>query len=82
MQGIPVGELLFKFLMQKKVIFMEDTASHFRENLTNLETYITMVNLQHWDFPKKFKVNMEGLKAMGESTDDLVANLFKAYHMV
>ena len=77
-----MGELLFKFLMQKKVIFMEDTASHFRENLTNLETYITMVNLQHWDFPKKLKVNMEVLKAMGESTDDLVANLFKAYHMV
>ena len=55
MQGIPVGEILFKFMLQKEVIFMEDTASDFRENLTNLETYITMVNLQHWDFQKKIE---------------------------
>ena len=37
-QDIPVGELLFKLLIQKKVINIRDIYSHLRENITNLET--------------------------------------------
>ena len=55
-----MGELLFKLLVQKAVIFMEGTASKFRENLKKLETYTTMVNYNIGTFNQDLKVNMEG----------------------
>ena len=55
-----MGELLFKLIMQKEVIFMEGTASQFRENLTKIETYITMVNYNIGTFNQHLKVKMEG----------------------
>ena len=36
----PVGELLFKLMMQNSVIDTRATANYLRENLTNLDTYM------------------------------------------
>eukprot|EP00957_Ditylum_brightwellii_P146753 11172465-Ditylum_brightwellii.AAC.1 len=42
--GNPVGELLFKLLTSKEVMDTRATASHLRENITNLDAYMVMVN--------------------------------------
>jgi hypothetical protein len=71
--------LLFKLLMQKAVIDTRATASLLRENLSSLNTYMSMVKSNIEQFNKYVKVNWEGLKARGESCDDLMINLFKGY---
>ena len=81
MQVTPVGELLLNLLMQKGVIDTRTRVPHFRENLTNLETYITTVKSNIKTLNLHVKVNMEGFKARGERTEDLMKNLFKAYQV-
>ena len=76
-----MGELLFKFLIQNSVIGTISTASHLRENLTNLKTCITTVKYNIGTFNQHVKVNMEDFKSRGERTDDLMTNLFKKYHV-
>ena len=59
MKVTTVGELMFKLLMQKAVIYTSATSSHLRENLTNLERYITTVNSNIRTFNQHVKVNVE-----------------------
>ena len=75
----PCATLLFKLLMQKAVIDTRATSSLLRENLSNLDTYMSTVKSNIEEFNKYVKVNWEGLKARGESCDDLMINLFKGY---
>ena len=60
---------------------MRAKAYHLRQNLANLETYIATVKSKIQTFNQNVKVNMEGIKARGERTDNLITNLFKAYQM-
>ena len=66
MQETPVGELQLKFMIKKEVIYTRATASHLRENLTNLETNTTTVNYKVNTFNQHVKLKVEGLKARGE----------------
>ena len=38
-----MGEILFKFLIQKKIINRRATATHLQDNITSLDFYITTV---------------------------------------
>ena len=60
---------------------MRATDCHLREDLANLETYITTVNSNTKTFNQHVKVNVGGLKERGESTYDLMTNLFNSYHV-
>lgn len=73
------GPMLFKYIMQKAVVDTRATSSFFRENLTSLDSYITTIDSNIELFNQYVHVNQDGLKARGETTDDLVINLFKAY---
>ena len=75
-----MGELLFKFLMEKSAVYTRATSPHLKENLTNLETHITTINSNIRTSNQRVKINVKGLKAGSEKTYNLVANLFKAYH--
>jgi hypothetical protein len=75
----PSGALLFKLLMQKAIIDTRATASLLRENLSSLDTHMSVVKSNIEDFNKYVKENYEGLKARGERCDDLMVNLFKGY---
>ena len=77
--GRPSGSLFFKLSMQKAIVDARATSSHMRENLTNLDTCITTIDSDIAKFNQHVKVNREGLKARGETTDDLMINLFKGY---
>jgi hypothetical protein len=63
--------LLFKLLMQKAIIDTHATANLLRKNLSSLNIYMTMVKSNIEQFNKYVKVNWEGLKAHGESCNDL-----------
>ena len=58
----PVGELLFKLMMQKAIIDTRATATHLRENITNLDTYMSTVNSNIEKFNQYVNVNVDGLK--------------------
>ena len=76
-----VDEFMFKLIVKKSVIDTIATSTYLRENLTNLDIHITTVNSDIEHFNQYVKVNMYGLKARGERTDDLMINLFKAYQV-
>ena len=85
MQGIPVGDILFKMLIQNLLI---DTLSAYiiqrvspELSLTTLEAYVATVNSNIYTFNKHVKSNLEGLKRNGWRTDDIINNLFKACHI-
>jgi hypothetical protein len=77
--GKESGVLLFKIIMQKAVIDTRATSSFFRENLTSLDAYITTIDSNIELFNQYVNINRTGLQARGETTDDLIINLFKAY---
>jgi hypothetical protein len=77
--GNESGVLLFKIIMQKAVVDTRATSSFFRENLTRLDAYITTIDSNIELFNQYVNINRAGLQARGETTDDLVINLFKAY---
>ena len=76
MKGIPVGELLFKFLTKKLVLNTMAKNSHLMESFINLETYTIMVNYNIKNFKLHMKVKVKGLKERGERSYDLMTNLF------
>ena len=78
-QQTPVGELLFKLLIQKATVDSRSTASHLRDNLATLDVYMTTVNSNIETFNQYVKVNKQGLKARGQRTDDMMTNLFRGY---
>ena len=77
--NVPSGPLLFKLLMQKAIIDTWATSSLMRENLSNLDSYITTVKSDIEEFNRYVKMNYQGLQARGERCDDIMVHLFKAY---
>ena len=77
----PVGEFLFKLIINKAIIDTRATANHLRENITNLDTYMSTVNSGIEKFNLYVKVKVDGLESRGEHTDNLMTNLFKAYQL-
>jgi hypothetical protein len=78
-EGTHSGVMLFKLLMRKANTDTRATASQLRENLTNLDSYMSTIDSNIELFNQHVKVNRDGLTARGESSDDLIINLFKAY---
>jgi hypothetical protein len=77
---VPSGMLYFKKLMMKAEVDSRAMASHIRDNLGSLDTYIlTTANSNISDFNDYVRNQMAALSARGETTHDLLNNLFKAY---
>jgi hypothetical protein len=79
MEGTHSGIMVFKLLVRNANTDMRSTASQLRENLTNLDSYMSMVNSNIELFNQHVKLNRDGLTPRGESNDDLTINLCKAY---
>jgi hypothetical protein len=79
MEGTHSGIMLFKLLMRKANTDTKATASQLRENLTNLDSYMSTVNSNIELFNQHVNVNRDGPTARGESSGDLTINLFKVY---
>lgn len=77
--GIGNGPLLFKVIISLAAIDTRATVTHIRGNLSSLDTYIMSVNSDIERFNLHVKKNQNDLAARGQTTHDLLANLFKAY---
>ena len=73
------GPLLYRHLIGKIAIDTRATLSHIRENLSNLDTYITTVSSNISLFNDYVKEQRLNLAARGGVTHDLMTNLWKAY---
>jgi hypothetical protein len=80
--GILTGPLLLKLILKKAIIGSRATSANLREHLTTLDAHMATVDCNVELFNKHVKEVVTGLRARGESTDELVVNLFKAYHVV
>jgi hypothetical protein len=78
-QGVGCGPLLFKVIMGKAVVDNRATASFYRNNLLELDSYMSTINGDVALFNHYVKQQVYNLKARGETVNDLLLNLFKGY---
>ena len=77
--GIPNGPLLFRFLLHTITIDTRATTTYIRLNMSNLGTYISVVDNDIEKFNLYVKEQRRQLKNRGEGSQDLLINVFKAY---
>ena len=80
--GINSGPLLFKFLMSVITIDMRATITNLRMGLTNLDSYIAVIKYDIDKFNLYVKEKRKKLRKRGESSQDILINLFKACEIV
>ena len=78
-QDVKVSSLLYKLLMTKAIVDTRATTYQFRNNLANMDNYMTSVKSNIEMFNIYVKNTIEGLKARRESVDDLMMLIFKGY---
>ena len=78
-EGIPSGPLFYKTIMEMATLDTRVTVAHVRENLANLDAYIISIDSDIDKFNQYVKEQLNILKNRGETTQDLMVNLFKAY---
>jgi hypothetical protein len=74
------GMLYFKVLMNKAEVNSRAKAAHIRDTLNSLDTYMTTTaDSNIAKFNAYVKTQLTSLTARGETTQDLLNNLFKGY---
>ena len=73
------GACLLKVLIRESYLDSNATSSMIRIKLANLDEYIVQVKHDIGKFNNYVKVLVETLRARGETTSDLITNLFQAY---
>jgi hypothetical protein len=76
---LPSRLLFLKILIRESYLNCNATTSMIRTKLTNLDTYIGQVGNDIGKFDKYVQNLLEALNARGETTTDLLTNLFKGY---
>jgi hypothetical protein len=82
-RNVPSGMLYFKLLMNKADVNSRAKAAHIRDNLNSLGVYMTSTaeyNISK--FNDYVNTQTTALAARGETTHDLLNNLFKGYAKV
>ena len=80
--GINSGPLLFKFLMNVVTIDTRATITNLRMDLSSLDSYIGVVQFNIDKFNLYVKEKTKQLRNRGETSQDVLVNLFRAYEMV
>jgi hypothetical protein len=80
--GILYGTLLLKLILKNAIIDSRATSANLREQLTTLDSYMASVDCNIELFNQHIKEVVSGLRERGESTDELIVKLFKAYCVV
>ena len=75
----PSGALLLKVLIRESYIDTNATVKFIRENLSSLDVYMVKVDSDVEKFNQYVYSNLLKLKAHGQTTMDLMSNLFKGY---
>jgi hypothetical protein len=77
--GYPSGACLLKIIIRESHIDTRATVRHIRDKLNSLDTYLPTIGYDIVKFNTYVKDLLDSLYARGETTHDLLANLFKAY---
>jgi len=77
--GKPSGPLLLKVIIRESHNDTNATVKFIRERLSSLDTYMTTVDSDITKFNQHVQSNIIALHARGETTHDLLSNLFKGY---
>ena len=78
-KDVKIASLLYKLLMTKAIVDTRAITYQFRNDLANLDNYMTLVNSNIEIINIPVKNTDEGLKVRGELVDDLMMLLFKGY---
>ena len=73
------GLCLLKILIRESHLDSNATSSMIRTKLSNLDEYLVETNNDILKFNNHVRMLMDSLTARGETTQDLLTNLFKAY---
>lgn len=73
------GVCLLKILIRESYLDSNATSTMIRFELSNLDDYLAEVNNDILQFNAHVKVLIDTLHSRGETTQDLLTNLFKAY---
>jgi len=77
--GIQSGPLLFKVLMTITTVDTRATITFIRTNMSNLDSYMSTVKGDIIKFNQYVRKLRNDLSARGETSNDLLINLFKGY---
>ena len=75
----PSGTLLFKVVVRESYVDTNATTTSIRNRLSSLDLYMPTINSNIKLFNTYVKQQLEALSARGETTQDLLTNLFKGY---
>ena len=73
------GTCLLKVIIQESYVDSNATVSVLRQNLTNLASYMQKVDSDIVEFNNYVDTQVEALAARGQTTNDLLTNLFIGY---
>ena len=77
--GFASGNLLLKIIIRESHLDSNATTTVIRRQLSSLDTYINTIGCDITKFNGYVQKLLEGLSARGETTHDLLTNLFKGY---
>jgi hypothetical protein len=78
-RGILSGTCLLKVIISASYIDTNATTTFIRGRLSSLDTYMKSVDSDIEKFNQYVKSQLDSLNARGQTTQDLLANLFKGY---
>jgi hypothetical protein len=82
LNAIPTGILLLKVIIREAHIYTNATVRHLREKISSLDAFISTIGHDVEKFNAHVINIVNGLKARGHNSQDVLANLFKAYKFI
>ena len=77
--GLGSGNLLLKIIVQESHLYTNATSASIRTKLTDLDRYLPTIGHDITKFNTYVKLLIDGLRSRGETSHDLLVNLFKGY---
>ena len=78
-KGRPSGNILLKIIIRESHLDSNATTTLIRNQLSSLDYLITMFGCNITEFNPHVQLLLEGLASRGETTHELLSNLFKGY---
>jgi len=77
--GMGSGNLLLKIIVRESHLDTNATSASIRTKLTDLDRYLPTIGHDITKFNTYVKLLIDGLRSRGETSHDLLVNLFKGY---
>jgi len=77
--GLGSGNLLLKIIVRESHLDTNATSASIRTKLTDLDRYLPTIGNDITKFNTYVKLLIDGLRSRGETSHDLLVNLFKGY---